>query len=463
MRLRNSSARPAWTLLEILVVLAIIGVLASLTFLGFSAAYKTVERIEADVQAAIRPSDTVHLPTLTSVRAAMPARQAPKAPEIIPNRYAVLLDNSNHLAADAQKLAQKYGGTVLSILNLGTVRGFTLKLDDNLVAGLKQEPGVRVVPDQRAHASAQTTPTGDRRLFTMTHKPTNGSFYKKPLSTTTASVVVAVLDTGVDSTHSELNVVFSKGFGSANPNGEDQDGHGTHVAGIIGARNNTAGVVGVYPGAPIWSLRVLDATGTGSNLDILDALQLVHDNADTVRVANLSLGSGFDATVNAAVDACANKGVLMVVAAGNSTANSDNYSPASAAQAICVAALADSDGKPGGLGAATSAGPDDTFADFSNYGASVDVIAPGTDINSCAIGGGYTVKSGTSMAAPHIAGLLALMLDPNTRLGTVRRNLLLSLRPVGTASAINILTNTSSETITGPDNRKYPLPNFFAN
>ncbi len=460
MRLRNS-ARPAWTLLEILVVLAIIGVLSSLTFLGFSAAHKTVARIEADVQAAIRPSDAVHLPRLASAGPSTPPRSHPKTLEIIPNRYVVLLSNSNNLAGDAQQLAKKHGGTVLSVLNLGTVRGFTLKLDDSLVAGLNQEPGVRAMPGHKIYAMAQTPSSGVRRLFSAAKMPANGMIYKKPVVSSTPSVIVAVLDTGIDSTHPELNVLFGKGFG--NPDGEDQDGHGTHVAGIIGARDNSLGVLGVYPGAPLWSLRVLDANGSGSSLDLLDALQFVSDNAATIRVANLSLGSAFNATVNAAVDACANKGVLMVVAAGNSTANADTFSPASAAQATCVAALADSDGKPGALGAATSAGPDDSFADFSNYGPSVDVIAPGADINSCAIGGGYTVKSGTSMAAPHIAGLYALMLDPNTRIGILRRNLLLIQRPQGTAQAINLLTNISSETIKGPDNRLYPLPNLFVN
>jgi subtilisin family serine protease len=239
---------------------------------------------------------------------------------------------------------------------------------------------------------------------------------------------VAIMDTGIDSTHPDLNVVLSMGFG--NPNGQDQFGHGTHCAGIVGAKG--VGVTGVFPGVPLWSLRVLDAKGSGSDTDIIAGLDFLAKNASQVSACNMSLGGkGISQALNNAVTMCVNLGVVMCVAAGNDNADTSNYSPATAVGAICVGALCDTDGRTGGKGPAGSFGdPDDTFASFSNWGPVVALLGPGEDILSTipVVQGSYGLKSGTSMATPHVAGMSALVLStyggtPNAN-GSGVRNLI---------------------------------------
>ncbi len=272
---------------------------------------------------------------------------------------------------------------------------------------------------------------------------------------------MAVVDTGIDGTHPDLNVVFSIGFN--NPNVGDQNGHGTHCAGIIAAIHNDIGVVGVAPGAPLWSVRVLDAQGTGTFADLISALQFLAGNANNVGVISMSLGGPTSAAVNQAVANCVSKGQICVVAAGNSSADALTFSPASEASAICVAALADSDGLPGGVGPATPAGPDDTFATFSNWGSTVKVIAPGVDILSTVPGNAYGLKSGTSMACPHVAGLAVLARSSAHSQGI--RNIRFNRGAPPTTSPtlspvafLQDLLQTSTETIAGIfDSRTYPL------
>jgi subtilisin len=226
---------------------------------------------------------------------------------------------------------------------------------------------------------------------------------------------------------------LSKSFVAGVPNGEDQFGHGSHCAGIVGAKG--VGVVGVFPGVPLWSLRVFD-NGTpepgAADPDVISALDFLAQNASQVSVCNMSLGGkGIDQALNDAVSMCVNLGVVMCVAAGNDNADTSNYCPATAVGAICVGALCDTDGLPGGKGAAGSFGdPDDTFASFSNWGPVVAVLGPGEDILSTipVAQGSYGLKSGTSMATPHVAGLSALVLStysatPNAN-GSGVRNLI---------------------------------------
>lgn len=240
---------------------------------------------------------------------------------------------------------------------------------------------------------------------------------------------VAVLDTGIDLTHPDLvaNIApVSKTCIARTSSAQDDNGHGTHVAGTIAASHNAIGVVGVAPEAKLYAVKVLDKDGAGSWSSIICGIDWVTENAGAlnIRVANMSLGgagtsdnncglSNNDA-LHAAICNSTRQGVTYVVAAGNSAADAAQSVPASYDDTvITVSALVDTDGAPGALGQATSYGTDDTFATFSNYGSPVDIGAPGMNILSTWKAGAYNTISGTSMAAPHVAGAVALFLRGN--------------------------------------------------
>lgn len=242
-----------------------------------------------------------------------------------------------------------------------------------------------------------------------------------------AGVDVAVIDTGILSSHQDLygKVVGGKNCTTSSGGYTDQNGHGTHVAGTIAALNNGFGVVGVAPGAKLWSVRVLDRNGYGSWSSVICGLDFVTSkataNGGPIKVANMSLGGAGTSDNNCgnsnndalhkAICRTRDAGVTIVVAAGNSGANAANSVPAAYDDAvITVSALADSDGKGGGLGSATYYGADDTFASFSNWGTPVDIGAPGVNIYSTWLTNKYKTISGTSMASPHVAGAAALYL-----------------------------------------------------
>ncbi|HEX6936365.1 MAG TPA: S8 family serine peptidase, partial [Actinomycetes bacterium] len=230
------------------------------------------------------------------------------------------------------------------------------------------------------------------------------------------SPAVAVIDTG-SGPHADLNIVGGKNC-STGKSYNDGNGHGTHVAGTIGAKDNGDGVVGVAPGVPIYSVRVLNNAGSGTFSSIICGIDWVTARASTIQVANMSLGgSGTEGTCanNALHKAICNSvgaGITYAVAAGNESDDAANHVPAAFDEVITVSALADFNGQPGGGAAATCRSDvDDTFADFSNFGADVDIIAPGVCILSTWKGGGYNTISGTSMATPHVAGAAALYLS----------------------------------------------------
>ena len=207
-----------------------------------------------------------------------------------------------------------------------------------------------------------------------------------------------VIDTGIDLDHPDLNVdvAYSANFVSRGKNSpNDGNGHGTHVAGTIAAIDNDCDVVGVAPGATVVAVRVLGNSGFGSWSGVIAGVEYVAATADGGDVANMSLGGGYNKSVNdAVVGAATVANISFALAAGNSSADATNYSPASAEHAdIYTVSAIDIN---------------DNFAWFSNYGDPVDCAAPGVDVLSSKRGGGTTEYSGTSMAAPHVAGLLLL-------------------------------------------------------
>ena len=209
-----------------------------------------------------------------------------------------------------------------------------------------------------------------------------------------SGVNVAVLDTGIDKDHPDLDDNIQGGINyvpkgrRVNPGAWDDDnGHGTHCAGIIAAENNDIGVVGVAPEASLYGVKVLDRRGSGWVSDIIAGLDWCDKNG--MQIVNMSFGGGYSSSLETACNA-ASASMVLVAAAGND-GGADIY-PAAYDSVIAVSATNSSDG----------------LASFSNYGPEIAIAAPGVNILSTYKGGGYATGSGTSMAAPHVAGTLAL-------------------------------------------------------
>ncbi len=217
------------------------------------------------------------------------------------------------------------------------------------------------------------------------------------------NVTVAIIDSGVNLTHPDLqaNLVAGYDFVQNDTTPEDGNGHGSHVAGIVGAPLNGVGVVGVAPQTHLLPVRVLDNSGSGSLSGVANGIRWA---ADRAQILNLSLGGTSDSsTLRDAVNYAVGKGRLVVVSAGNCGDSYYSYNgctymnqpgyPASYDNVFTVAAVNSSD----------------AHASFSNHGTYVDISAPGVQIYSTFRYGGYEYESGTSQASPHVAGLAALI------------------------------------------------------
>lgn len=307
------------------------------------------------------------------------------------------------------------------------VHGYAATLTGPQVAELRADPSVAaVVPDAIVTLAGQSTPTGVERVSGP------GSLVANVDGTDDrVDADVAILDTGIDPTHPDLNVAGGFNCATSDPAAwQDVHGHGTHVAGTVGALDNGFGVVGVAPGVRLWSVRTLDKDGNGLvswYVCGLDWIAAQRDPADPTRplfeAVNMSVerpgaddhacGTTNNDLIHQAICRVVAAGITVVAAAGNDSGNAAAHIPASYDEVITVSALADTDGQPGGLGGARcyswgSYDQDDTFADFSNYGADVDLIAPGKCIWSTLPGNRYGYLSGTSMATPHVTGAVAL-------------------------------------------------------
>ncbi|HYI22296.1 MAG TPA: S8 family serine peptidase, partial [Candidatus Limnocylindrales bacterium] len=292
---------------------------------------------------------------------------------------------------------------------------------------------------------------------------------------------VAILDTGIQRDHPDLNVVG--GFNCTSRNRtkwDDNNGHGTHVAGIVGALDNNIGVVGVAAGARLWSVKVLDRSGHGSVSSIVCGIDWVTGQRQRgapsrplFEVANMSISFTLPGSndrdcgrqrhdgVHMAICRSVKRGTTYAVAAGNESRNARRNRPAAYDEVITVSAMADYDGRPGGRGKASdscpywSAEPDDAFARFSNYGADVDLIAPGKCVLSTYIRGRYAWMSGTSMASPHVAGAAAIYRSMYPR--ATPHQTRLALQAVGTLD-----WRTSSDPDRGAHERAVWVGNFRA-
>ncbi|MFW6028460.1 MAG: S8 family serine peptidase [bacterium] len=278
---------------------------------------------------------------------------------------------------------------------------------------------------------------------------------------------VYVLDTGIDLDHPNLTPVgksvdCTKGCGSG---GDDKNGHGTHVAGSIGARGNgnSDDVLGVSPAVHLHSVQVLKPGGTGSMSDIIDGIDYVADqaiNLDAPVVANMSLGgsgskdgecssSGFtgSGSLHHAMCDAAQEGVVFVVAAGNSGADAESFVPAAYDDvAIAVSATNSSNDWPSWSNYGND--PADWLPTEEEKSAPVAVAAPGVSIVSTQIDGGTTSMSGTSMASPHVAGVAALLLQADTGI-TANYSAFLNIRDAMLALATKTKDNKTFANTSG--------------
>lgn len=311
------------------------------------------------------------------------------------------------VAGRANAMATAAGGHVTYMYN-ASIKGFAAKMPAEAAARLAaQNPSISYYePDNIAFAFAKPAKkpggggSGGSTSCDPQVTPWGVTRVGGPIANVPQDITAWVIDTGIDLDHPDLNVDATRSanfvlFGKNSP--DDGNGHGTHVAGTIAAINDTCDVVGVAPGATLVAVRVLNNAGSGTYSGVIAGIDYVAANGNPGDVANMSLGGPFNQALNDAVEAAAANGIAFSLAAGNSADDANNYSPASA-------------NGPGIYTVSAINSNADHFAvTFSNYGnPPIDCAAPGVSVLSTAKGGGTTTMSGTSMAAPHVAGLLLL-------------------------------------------------------
>ncbi len=288
----------------------------------------------------------------------------------------------NEPAKDA--LVQRVGG--VKIKNLDLIGAKAVFLPDRAAErALLAHPAVlRIDNDVMVYALGQVLPWGIDRVDA-----------ELVWSTDNANTVkVGVIDTGISSSHSDLKANIKGGVNTINSrkSWNDDNGHGSHVAGIIGALNNTIGVVGVGPSIDLYAIKVLNANGSGYLSDVIEGIDWAI--AQKIQVVNLSLGASSDIqSFHDAIARAKQAGVVVVAAAGNS-GGAVSY-PAAYPEAIAVSAT----------------DKNNVIASFSSRGLEIDLAAPGVSIYSTYKNTGYATLSGTSMAAPHVAGSAALVIS----------------------------------------------------
>jgi prepilin-type N-terminal cleavage/methylation domain-containing protein/prepilin-type processing-associated H-X9-DG protein len=424
-------------------------------------------------------------------------------PIYLRDRYTVMFGEGGHSASQLARLTRQ-GVQVIHRFNTSKTNALTLRVPPNLVQQVKSLRGVKSFKqDYLFFTAGQLVTTNIKRVGANRSSAHSGN----GAAALPVNATIAIIDTGVDTFHPDLNVVRNLGFNYSD--GRDSNGHGTHVAGIAAAIDNDIGVVGVAPGARLWALRAFNSIGQAANSDIDAALTFCLQNTTEITVVNVSsAGQDLDPLMRQLCTAIVQNGVPIVAAAGDrhadvsssylvlqnpnlafqpattgqttinatngTTTTNPNFvnpqgpgistiviasgggiggpptiisntfvpynpfvsatgeAPAVFGAVIAVGAFADSDGKPGGFGPSltwsvtsitnfnlatnstfggTPLGgtcPDDTFAGFSNFGAKVAFAAPGVNVFSTLPGGKYGTLAGTSMAAAHVTGVVAL-------------------------------------------------------
>ncbi|WDZ82623.1 S8 family peptidase [Micromonospora cathayae] len=344
-------------------------------------------------------------------------------PDAIPGSYLVVYADTEVTADDAQtrtrNLAARYRAKVEHTYR-HALRGFAARLSEQAARRLAAEPGVAYVAQNatvRATGTQPSPPSWGLNRIDQRNLPLDSS-YTYP--STAPSVTAYIIDTGIRTTHSDFGGRAVWGTNTVDGNNTDCNGHGTHVAGTVGGAS-----YGVAKGVRLVAVKVLDCAGSGSFAAVAAGVDWVTGHhVSGPAVANMSLGgSGSDATVENAVRRSIADGVVYAIASGNSSSDACNFTPARVAEAITVNASDSADNR----------------ASFSNYGTCTDIFAPGVGITSAWSSGDTAANtiSGTSMAAPHVAGAAALILNDNP-----------GLTPAQVASTM--YTNATPNKITNP-------------
>jgi len=339
---------------------------------------------------------------------------SPSNGQIIPGQYIVVVADG----FDPATVAAEHGIAARHIYRTA-LNGFAAAIP--ALAGLETDQRILVVEPERIYRiKPQDDPTGIKRIET--DKSPSADIDQIDQIDNRVDLDVAIIDTGIDGDHPDLNVAGGINFSSGpSDKWNDGNGHGTHVSGTVGALDNGFGVVGVAPGVNLWAVKVCKNGGICMTGDMVAGINWVAarkaDGSINFASANMSIGTGDDANpcsgssgaVHEAICSLVDEGVVFAQAAGN-----ENRLKNAFPEVLAVSALSDFDGQAGGAAASTCrSDEDDTLANFSNFGPEVDIAAPGVCILSTWKDGGYNTISGTSMASPHVAGAVALYLHAN--------------------------------------------------
>lgn len=340
----------------------------------------------------------------------------------IPNQYIVIYTENKGksfadlasakkaVKADTERMLSDNGMDDAQIIRIygKTINGATLRLNESQVEALRNDSRVAYIEQDRIVQFAPPCGTpkggpcdpGDGGGGESTQVTPYGIARVNGVPSYSGNNVAYVIDSGIDLDHPDLNVDASRGFnaftfGKDGKSLDDGNGHGSHVSGTIAAINNDFGVIGVAPGATVVPVKVLDSRGSGSYSGVIAGVDFVGANGNQGDVANMSLGGPVSQALDDAVVAAAANGIQFTLAAGNESDDANNHSPARANgnNVYTISSMAEGD----------------VWSSFSNFGnPPVDYCAPGSAVRSTYKNGSYATLSGTSMAAPHAAGVLLL-------------------------------------------------------